>query len=744
MSEKDTSDPEATALGSGPAGPVTEQIGRYRLLRKLGEGGMGEVYEAEQIEPVRRNVALKIIKRGMDTDQVVHRFESERQALALMDHPNIARVYDAGATEDGRPFFAMEVVRGVPITEYCDQNRLEVAQRLRLFIQVCEGVQHAHQKGIIHRDIKPSNVIVHSDEDRHIPKIIDFGIAKAMAHSMNRETSYTETGQLIGTPEYMSPEQAEMRGLDIDTRTDVYLLGVLLYRLLTGELPFPAEQLVESGIDEFRRKILEDQPTKPSARVTAIAEAKRPALSRKLRGDLDWIVMKALEKDRARRYASASEFARDVERHLGHEPVLASPPSKRYLMRKFVRRHKTGVAFAVVLTILVAGFAVTMAVQRNRVALERDRANASRITAETVVTYLVDLFRFADPHESLGDTVTARQLLDRGTRSINDLEDQPAARAQLLAAMGGAWAGIGQRESAIPLFDEALTIYEEVAPRSLEGAQTRIRLADLIRHHDFEKAQQDYEKALAILQELLPEDAPLLVSTTERVGIMYAERGNYAEAELYLSRVFEIRESRLGADHPDLAISLTNLAMLLKRSGNYDEAEEFLLRAFRLTQRHQPATSPSVASAHERLGSLYDTMGNFRRARTEHAQALKIRRVIYGEEGHPQVASNLMSLAIDSAALGEQAEAEKLHNEAMEIYRETESLDIPFELFKAAEYAALTGSREEALAHLQRACVVKGYSNAQTLLADAHLNSLHGDPEFESIVDAVRRRTGER
>jgi len=384
-----------------------ERIGNYRLLQKIGDGGMGLVYEAEQQQPVRRKVALKVIKLGMDTEQVVARFESERQALALMDHPNIARVFDAGATEQGRPFFAMEFVQGQPISEYCDKRRLSIRDRLELFIHVCEGVHHAHQKGIIHRDIKPTNVLVRDQDDKPVPKIIDFGISKATASQrLSDKTVFTEMGQLVGTPEYMSPEQAEMGGTDIDTRTDVYLLGVMLYELLTGEQPFDAAELRRTGLNEFRRKVIEVDPPRPSTRVVGTGD--HPAevagnrntmlrqLQRRLRGDLDWITMKALEKDRARRYPSASELAQDIRRYLDTEPVMARPPSNLYRWRKFARRHKAGVGFAVVLFVLLTGFAVSMGILAKRFLEERDQKAQEAATARNVSQFLEGLFEVSD------------------------------------------------------------------------------------------------------------------------------------------------------------------------------------------------------------------------------------------------------------------------------------------------------------------------------------------------------------
>ena len=376
----------ADCLSEGP-GTV---IGRYKLLQQIGEGGCGVVYMAEQEEPIRRRVAFKVIKLGMDTKQVIARFEAERQVLALMDHPNIAKVLDAGATDTGRPYFVMELVRGIRITDYCDQNNLSTEQRLDLFMRVCHAIQHAHQKGIIHRDIKPSNILVTINDGVPVPKVIDFGIAKATEQRLTDKTLFTAFEQFIGTPAYMSPEQAEMTSLDLDTRSDIYALGVLLYELLTGQTPFNAKELMAAGVEGMRRIIREQEPLRPSTCISTLGGADQttvakrrqsdpPKLVQRVRGDLDWIVMKCLEKDRTRRYEGATALALDIEHHLKHEPVTAAAPSLVYHARKFARRHRLSLAMATtVLALLVAGVVVStwLAIKANR----------ARTTAETART----------------------------------------------------------------------------------------------------------------------------------------------------------------------------------------------------------------------------------------------------------------------------------------------------------------------------------------------------------------------
>ena len=471
-------DAERPATGTGALGPglregepvLTEgpgsRIERYKLLQKIGEGGCGVVYMAEQDKPVYRRVALKIIRLGMDTKSVIARFEAERQALAMMDHPNIARVLDGGATEAGRPYFVMELVRGIKITDYCDQNHLDTRQRLDLFIQVCHAIQHAHQKGVIHRDIKPSNILVTLHDGVAVPKVIDFGIAKAIEGKLTDQTLFTAYEQVIGTPAYMSPEQAEMSGLDIDTRSDIYSLGVLLYELLTGRTPFDPKKLLQSGLDEMRRTLREKEPQRPSImlttlqgrELTAIAEqrqAESPKLISLLRGDLDWIVMKALEKDRRRRYETANGLAVDINRYLNNEPVIARPPSRLYRFQKLVRRNKiVFAAGAAVAAALIIGlgtstclFLMERSARQRAVAAERQQARL-RQEAELARANEAELRRQAEAREKiiLAAVRVNQENFDEADSLLNNLSPiLPSLEGAAVFRSVGEWHALNER-----------------------------------------------------------------------------------------------------------------------------------------------------------------------------------------------------------------------------------------------------------------------------------------------------------
>ncbi|MGA8103313.1 MAG: serine/threonine-protein kinase, partial [Candidatus Acidiferrales bacterium] len=483
------------------------EIGPYRLLQLLGEGGMGEVWLAEQKKPIHRTVALKLIKAGMDTKTVVARFESERQALALMDHPSIAHVFDAGSTAEGRPYFVMECVPGLPITEYCDKHRLTIKERLELFTQVCEGVQHAHQKAIIHRDLKPSNVLVVEQDSKAVPKIIDFGLAKATAQRLTDKTMFTELGVLIGTPEYMSPEQADQREPNIDTRTDVYSLGVILYQLLVGALPFEVKALRAAGLEEILRVIREEEPPKPSTKIrsmgegsTASAEKRKEeprSFAQHLQGELDWITMKALEKDRVRRYGTPSELSADICRYLRGEPVVAGPATAGYRLQKYAVRHRIVLGAAAGLLLLLTGFLVTQAVELRRITEERDRATRERDRATRITDFMTSMFKVSNPSEARGNTITAREILDKASMDIDTgLTKDPELRAQMMHLMGDVYYNLGLYPRAQSLQQQSMEIRQRVlGPEHPDTLKSMNNLANVLNDegHSAEAEKLDRE-----------------------------------------------------------------------------------------------------------------------------------------------------------------------------------------------------------------------------------------------------------
>lgn len=644
-----------------PLSPDTnapERIGPYRILRQVGEGGMGIVYEAAQEKPVRRKVALKLVKWGMDTKAVIARFETERQALALMNHPNISSVFDAGATEAGRPYFAMEYVQGIPITEYCDKHRLTIEQRLRLFIQVCEGVQHAHQKGIIHRDIKPSNVLVALQDDKPVPKIIDFGVAKATSQRLTEHTIATELGQLVGTPEYMSPEQAEMTNLDIDTRTDVYSLGVLLYELLVGAQPFDFQKLRKEGLSDFQRRLREDEPPRPSTKVGSLGEDSTSSasnrrvelrvLERQLRGDLDWITVKAIEKDRTRRYETANAFALDIQRFLDNEPIRARAPTTRYRFERFVRRHRLGVAFGAGLVVLLLAFAVAMAAQADRIARERDRANREALAATEVSQYLTNLFRVADPSRARGNTITAREILDKGARDIDQsLADQPEVKARLLSTIGEVYSNLGLNSEAETFLEQAVLLRtESIGREHLDTLETLQSLANLYWSQDsLDKAEPIYEEVIEARTRLLGEEHPATLKATFDLASLYFVQGRYEEMEALSKQVLAVQRRVLGESHPDTLATLNNLAVLYNSQKRHEEAVGVLDEVLRGEKAELGDDHPSVLNTAHNLASVLSRMDQLDRAELLLTEVIDARARVLGPD-HQRTVTSKLQLAI--------------------------------------------------------------------------------------------------
>jgi eukaryotic-like serine/threonine-protein kinase len=695
---------EVRSLESEAAGRLAEKagdrIGRYRLLQEIGHGGCGVVYMAEQEEPVRRKVALKVIKLGMDTKQVVARFEAERQALALMDHPNIAKVLDAGSTDTGRPFFVMELVGGIKITDYCDQNHLPTRQRLDQFIQVCRAIQHAHQKGIIHRDIKPSNILVATQDGMPVPKVIDFGIAKATQGRLTDQTLFTAFEQFIGTPAYMSPEQAQLGGVDVDTRSDIYSLGVLLYELLTGTTPFDTKELVAAGLDEMRRTIREVDPVKPSTRLTEelVAAPRQSAadstdenggalprrrygqiqeLIHSLRGDLDWIVMKCLEKERARRYETANGLARDIERHLNDEAVVASPPSRFYRFQKAVRRNKTGFTAAVVVAaILVTGVVVSTweaiharRAERDQIRLrqqaqaaevnamrERKKAESEASKSEQVARFLKETLKSADSSVAMGrDTTMMREILDNTAKRISvELAEEPDVQADLGFTIAKVYIELSEHAKAEAMYRQVLALQTNLF--GTEDTNVAASLAGVAGALEGQGKNIEAEKvareALGIQRRLLGKNCPQSVPVLNLLALIVGDQGRLAEREATAREALEIERGQQGEDHAlMLTYVLHTLAYTLYLEGKYAEAEAPYREALAIT-RETGATDQTMGHLLNNLALTLDAQGKLDEAESLFREALALRKQLFGNE-HPDVAVSLANLAV---ALGQQAE----------------------------------------------------------------------------------------
>jgi serine/threonine protein kinase/tetratricopeptide (TPR) repeat protein len=637
--------------------PGTMIADKYKLLDMLGQGGMGVVFRAEQIDPIRREVALKIIKLGMDTNQIVARFEAERQALAVMDHPNIARVFDAGVTEAGQPFFVMEFVRGAPIDEYCDHNRLMIQERLGLVAAVCRAVQHAHQKGVIHRDLKPSNILVELQDGCHVPKVIDFGIARATNSQLIERSFATEQGQFVGTPEYMSPEQAEVSGLDVDTRTDIYSLGVILYQLLVGALPIDSKSLRAGGYGDIGRIIRDTNPLRPSTRIDSleeegIAAAKNrkidPASLRKmLKGDLDWIIMKAMEKDRSRRYATASELVADIERYFRHEPVSASPPSTFYRIGKYVKRHKWGVAAAAATMLAVLMGIVGTTAGLIRAVHAEKKAVEEAAAARGVSDFLVGLFKVSDPSESRGNSVTAREILDKGAKDIDEaLKSQPAIQSRLMATIGEVFTNLGLYKQAEPLLKNALETQRRVLGNdNLETLKTIHQLANMYwflnRVEDAESLYLEYAEANG---RLLGKEHPETLKAAWEMASLYHSQGRYSDAETLARRTLEAQRRVLGSEHPDTIASMHNLASILWSTHRLQEALPLNEEAVELRRRTLGEDHPNTLESMYNLATTYEQLNDYDRAEPIYLRAIELSRRVLGDQ-HPYTTERMGRLA---------------------------------------------------------------------------------------------------
>jgi eukaryotic-like serine/threonine-protein kinase len=686
---------EVMGLGEAP-GAV---IGRYHLLRKIGEGGMGEVWLAEQKEPVRRRVALKLIKAGMDTREVVARFESERQALALMDHPAIAKVLDAGSTPQGAPYFVMEYVAGVPITSYCDNHRLNTRERLELFMRVCVGVQHAHQKAIIHRDLKPSNILVTEVDGHPEPKIIDFGVAKALTQRLTADTMFTRLGALVGTPEYMSPEQALSSGEDIDTRTDVYSLGIIFYELLSGVHPIDLRKV---AFEEFLRRLREDDPPKLSTKFraqdpatsTELARKRHtepPALVKQMRGELDSIALKALEKDRSRRYGSPSDFALDIARYLNNEPVLAVPPSVAYRASKFARRYRvalvTACAFALVL-IAAAVISVRQSI----------RANKEAAVAQAVNDFLQnDMLAQASAANQFGPSVKpdpdlkVRTALDRAAQRITGKFDkQPEVEASIRDTIGQTYMDLGLYSEARKQLERAMELERRVlGARNPNTLKTLSRLGQTaVLQGNYPEADALFNRALEAQRRVLGLDHPDTMKSLNGLANVYYAQGKYAQAEALYSQNLEIQRRVLGPEHPDTLDSMNNLTSAYASQGKYAQAEALDSQALETSRRLKGPEHPDVLVFMDHLADDNYLQGKYAQAEALDSQALEIGRRVLGPE-HPYVLVFMDRLADTNYLQGDYARAEALFGQTLEIARRVLGPEHPYTLAFLSDFSSM-------------------------------------------------------
>ncbi|MBS0194115.1 MAG: tetratricopeptide repeat protein [Proteobacteria bacterium] len=723
-------------------------IDAYTLLRRIGEGGFGDVWEAEQFEPVHRKVALKIVKLGMDTREVIARFELERQALAMMDHPHIARVFDAGATPSGRPYFVMELVEGEPITAFCDTQTLPIESRLRLFGQVCAAVQHAHTKGLIHRDLKPGNVLVGSHDGAPFAKVIDFGIAKATSGELSERTHATRIDQVMGTPLYMSPEQA--RGSDdIDTRTDIYALGVILYELLTGSTPVERSQLQAASLADTQRLICEAEPQPPSARLRKAAATSGGAtatttgfhatqartLARRVRGELDWIVMKAIEKDRSRRYETASALGADVQRFLDGQPVQAAPPSRAYRFGKFVHRHKFGVAAGALLTVSLVGGIVAFAwqarVAREQAQLAQQRADELKQVADFQAAMLGRI----DPTQ-IGKLLSD-DVLDRYGKALAKAGLPPIERTHQLAAFGEQWERVNATDSAVALINRTLlvpaihAIDRKFRDQPLVDASLRQALADSYAALGlFDQAMPLQERALALRRHVSGDSDIDTAASMQAMGTLLKMQGKPEQAEPWLRKALAIRRRVLGENHRDTLASLAALGEALDNEGEFDRADPITRDALARRQRFLGKDDPDTIESLSLMGGLLLDQGKPTQAIPIMRDVLADRRRVLGEDD-PQTLGAINDLGAAWMMQGKPDQAEPYFREAWEKHRRLQGEDHPDTLQSLANLGGVlmvegkAAQAEPVLRDAIARCTrILGADNGTTLLAVASLGKV--------------------
>jgi len=715
---------------------VSKVLGPYRLLKKLGEGGMGQVWLAEQTLPVRRRVALKLIKAGMYDDSALRRFQSERQSLAIMDHPAIAKVFDAGATPDGQPYFAMEYVPGVAITNYCDEKKLKIRDRLELFIRACEGVQHAHQKAIIHRDLKPANILVVEVDSKPMPRIIDFGLAKTLTPYFSGESMNTLAGSFVGTPGYMSPEQADPGIQDVDTRTDVYSLGVVLYELLTGFLPFDAAQWKKVPLEELLRHLREEDPPRPSTKVSTGRDASAsnahargtepPQLVSALRGDLDWITLKALDKDRNRRYGTPSEIAADIRRYLKNEPILARPASAGYRLRKYVRRHRVGVTAAAGLFLLLAGFAALQAVQLRRITRERDRA-------DRVAQFMTNMFTVSNPSESRGNTITAREILEKASKDINTgLSQDPELQASMLDLMGRVYSHLGLYGRAQELLSPAVEIRRRVlGPRNPDTLWSMVNLANALSDQaKYPEADKLYEEVIETGRSVGAPARRRVIAAMNNLALNLRDEGRIADVEKMQREVVETLRRSVGPEAPDTLTAISNLALTVRTQAHFADAVNLDRQVLEARRRTLGPDHPDTLRSAANLAlDLLDEQGHETEAEQLIRPTLEAQRRIVGPE-HPDTLVSMDALSDTLLQQKKFAEAETVTRQELEILRRTRGPEHP-RTFRAMNNLAtvldLEGNHAEAarqfreLWEIQRR--VSGPEHSDTLLSETNLSA---------------------
>jgi eukaryotic-like serine/threonine-protein kinase len=741
----ESGDWELGAAGALLAGDLFEQ--RFQLIEKLGEGGMGQVWLARQIAPVRRQVALKLIKAGMYDESVALRFRSERQSLAMMDHPAIAKVFEAGATAQGQPYFVMEYVPGVSITKYCDLQRLAIRARLELFIQACEGVQHAHQKAIVHRDLKPANILVLSVDGKPVPRIIDFGLAKATTPRITGEHEFTRLGQFLGTPGYMSPEQTDPEAQDIDTRTDVYSLGVVLYVLLSGYQPFDVALGKRPPLDVLLRRLREDEAPPPSAKLAvdrdssvavAAARGTEPKhLVQLLRGDLDWIAMKALERDRARRYGTPSELAADLKRHLNDEPVTARPAGTAYRVRKYVRRHRITVGIAAGLIAMLAVFSVLQglelrrtAQERDRANQERDRANRERDRATRITDFMTRMFKVSDPSEARGNSVSAREILDKASTEMGTgLARDAEVQSQMLDVMASIYLNLGLYSRAHELSQRALdareTLHGRQDPSTLESMTQLGWILDR-EGHDTE-AEKLERQALADERRLLGPETPLTLETMDHLSVIEADQGRYRDAETLARQVMETAARTLGAENSLTLLATNHFALALLQQARYVEAEAQYRKLLEVDRRVLGPDHPQTLAAMISLAVTIDAQHRGAEALQLYREVLTVQQRVLGPE-HQYTVLTMENLATSLTDAGRFAEGEKLHRQVLAIRLRTlgaehpetltTKLNLADVLLKEGRVAEADKLQRDTLAVQQR---VLGPQNPNTLISQSNL-----------------------